>query len=635
MPSEFDILYPKNERQNFGGGKNNKFEKHLILDNESPDTLNCIFGDGSAETRLGTLRFNSTAVGSFAGHGLYTRHDRTGSQTMCAWFNGSLYVSGANTFVTIPSAQSIFTAGVRVGASEYENYIFFGNGSGEAYKYGSGGHFTRHGVPAPTVTMTVASGGTGVLSGPYRWLLTNVNSNLVESDVGPVTVTFVASANQVAITSIPTAPASHGVNARRLYRTTNSSTTYFRVVEIADNVTSSYVDNISDANLGAEAPSDQGGPPKYSWIITHQNRLFCDDTENPSLIWYSELGNPYVFKADNFEEIGDGSGDLVKGAAIHDNGLLVNTDRSQFLIYMPTVDPNDWEMVKLRSSYGSRSPFGSFTYNNKVMFPAVQGDKLVGFAAVSGDTVAPEATLLTVSASGSDMKSDRIEPDVFDLQAANIGRISSSVFQNKAYIAVTYGDGNTTNNRIFVFDFSILNLSKKQEFSWSPWTGLNAEQFTIFNSKLYYISSTANGLVYEMNKAGRYDDDGTAINSYFYTKEYSGNPGDEQYHKDFRYFNLLYEKAGGYYMSLFYRVDSDIGDGNRININLNPGGSLWGSMVWGVSDWGGGAAEGENRLYFGQLRGKRVQFKFTNQNTVGQKFKVIGLQYSYNKKGRR
>lgn len=629
----FDILYPKNERQGFDGGLNDKYEKHLIEDNESPDCQNVTFDHGAVETRLGSAHLNTTSVGSFAGHGLYTRHTNTGNQTMLAWWNGSLYECSVATFTTVASAQSIFTAGVRVGAAEYENYIFFGNGNNPGYKYN--GAFSRHGVPPPTVTFTAASGGTGALSGGYVYRLTNVNSNLVESDLGPASATFVASANQIALTSIPTAPLSFGINTRNLYRTKASATTFFFLTNIANNTASSFVDNTADSALGVVAPDDQGQPPNYSTIITHQNRLFCNDTAEPNLVWYSELGDPYTFKTDNFELIGDNSGDLVKGFAIHDNGLIVFTDNSEYLIYMTDTDPANWSIIKTKSAYGSKSPFGSFSYNNKIMFPAVQNNNLVGFAAIAGNAIEPSATILTTSSAGSDLQSDRIEPDIFDFQSGFIGRISSVVFKNKAYMAVTKGTNNTTNNRVYVFDFSIENLSKNQEASWAPSVNLNAEQFTIFNGKLYYISSLAEGFVYELNKSASYIDQSTAIDSYFWTKNFSGNPGDEQFQKDFRYINILYEKSGAYFMDIFYRTDSSTADGTRIQVDLNPGGALWDQAIWDVDVWDGGDSFGEERISLGQARGKRIQFKFSNQNTINQKFKIIGLQFSYNRKGRR
>jgi hypothetical protein len=631
----FDVIYPPKGRITYDGGKNNKYEKYLIGENESPDSLNCIYANGAVETRLGSQKFNSTAVGSYVGEGLYTRHTNNGQQSMCAWWNGSLYVAATNTFVTVPSAVSVFTAGGRVGSAEYENYRFFGNGQVIPYKYN--GNFTRHGVYPATTTATVASITTsaGSLTGAYVYAYTNVNTNLVESDLSPLAATLTVSLAKVLVSAIATQTVSYGITARNIYRSKTSSTTLFRLATINDNTTTSFVDTVADTALGAEAPSDQGVPPKYSTIITHQTRLFCNDTDEPNLLWFSEIDNPYIFKASNNFLIGDNSGETIRALSVHDNGVLIFTENQAYLLYMPDTDPDNWSVVRLISSYGSKSPHGIFSYNDKQAFPAIQNNKLVGFGAMSGNSVDPEATYLSNSKAGSDLTSDRIEPDVFLMQSVNYERISAIVHKNKAYVAVTYGDGNTQNNRVYVFDFSITNLSKDQEFSWEPWTGLSAEQFTIFNGELYSQDSTATGFVRQLNKAGTYSDDGAAINSYHWTKEFDGLKGSEQVFKDFRYTNLLYEKAGGYFMDLFYRVDSDSGDGTKIQVDLDPGSSLWGAMVWGVDSWGGGNAAGEEKIFLGQLRGKRIQFKFSNQNTAGQKFKVYGQQFGYNDVGRR
>jgi len=147
------------------------------------------------------------------------------------------------------------------------------------------------------------------------------------------------------------------------------------------------------------------------------------------------------------------------------------------------------------------------------MYAAVQEYKFVVFAAIEGQTVTPSASLLTTTAVGSYLQSDRIEPDVFDFQESAIGDVTSIVYQNKAYITVTKGAGNTTNNRIYVYDFTLGDLSSKTENAWVPWTGLNANDFTILNGVLYYGTSDATGFVYQMND-GTYTDDGSAIDSY-------------------------------------------------------------------------------------------------------------------------
>jgi len=63
---------------------------------------------------------------------------------------------------------------------------------------------------------------------------------------------------------------------------------------------------------------------------------------------------------------------------------------------------------------------------------------------------------------------------------------------------------------------------------------------------------------------------------------------------------------------------------------------LWGSLIWGVDDWQAGGEQDEEKISLGDLSpAKRIQFCFSNQNTVDQKFKVIGMNLEYNLRGRR
>ena len=183
----FKRTYPSKGRVLFDGGKSNKFERSIIPDNESPDCQNVEFGDGAVGTRQGWTVINTASVGSFVCDGLYTRHDTDGSETMCAWYDGTMFTLDTTSLVTVGSAQSVWTAGVRVGAAEYEDHIFFGNGYQQPMKY-DGTEFTRHGVPAPTGTVSAVSDASsaGTLTGSYSWKFTYVNSLSVEGDVGAV-----------------------------------------------------------------------------------------------------------------------------------------------------------------------------------------------------------------------------------------------------------------------------------------------------------------------------------------------------------------------------------------------------------------------------------------------------------------
>ncbi len=631
--SGFNTIYPPSGKGLLDAGLNSKYERSIIEDAESPDCLNVVFTNGAVQTRGGTTKLNTATVGTFVCDGLYTRHDESGAETMVFFGGGTMHYLNATTFITIPSAISVFTAGLRVGTAEYQNHMFIGNGGVNPYKYG-GTYFTRHGVPAATGVVSTVSNAIGTLTGAYQYKITYVNSFSVEGDVGTATVSLSVTNAQISLTGIPVAPQSHGVSSRRIYRTANGGTVYKRLATLSDNTTTSYTDNIADASLGVNAPTDNGEPPKYSIVIYHQNRLFTNDSNNPNYFWYSELGEPYTFASTNFAKIGDDTSDLVKSFAIYDNNLVVLCQNSVWFVYMADTSPTNWQIVKSRSPYGTRSPFCALNTENKILFPAIKDTRFVGFATLEGNSVSSDATFLSVLVAGSDRASDRIDPDMASVQGSYVGNTSGIVFKNKAWISVTYGTAATTNNRVYLYDFSNSNLSKKQKYSWTPFTGITAAQFTIYNGNLYFGSATATGFVYQADTS-TYNDDGAAINSYLYTKEFQGLDGEESYDKDFRYLNILVEKLGAYYMTVNYRMDSDNGSGDTQQVSLTPGGSLWGTMVWGVNNWNAGYAQEDVRVFLGQSRGKRIQFKFTNQNTINQGFKVHWISFTYNLKGRR
>ena len=170
MSSRFRKIYPGSGRTLLDGGLDNKFEKSIIPDNESPDCANVVFTNGSVGTREGNSKLNTASVGSFVFDGVYTRRDNAGAETMIAFANGTAYSLAGTSFTTIGSAQSVFTAGQRVAGTQFQNHLFMGNGGVIPYKY-NGTDFTRHGVFPPTKTMKAASAGTGSCAWPSttRW----------------------------------------------------------------------------------------------------------------------------------------------------------------------------------------------------------------------------------------------------------------------------------------------------------------------------------------------------------------------------------------------------------------------------------------------------------------------------------
>lgn len=644
----FQRLYPAQETIIFDGGIDTKFPKDLIPENESPDCLNVEFTDGAVGTRQGAVKLNTTAAGTNPFDGLYTRRASDGSETMCAFINGHMLTFGGVSFNTVPSAQSVFTIGFRVGADMAEDKLFMGNG-GVSFPYKwDGTYFTRHGVTPPTQTATVASSPTaGCLAtgGIYMWKYTFINTALVESDLGPAVTFTVGNSGSVFVSSIASGDTflSWGINGRRLYRTSANGSTFFRVTAFNEVTTNLYEDKLADSALGTQAPTDNGMPPRYNAICYAHNILFCNDVDNPNYVWHSTIGQPYTYPSTNFFKVGDKSGDLVKGFAAYDNYVVIFCENSTWINFMPNpADSSGWRRLKTNSPYGSRSAYCNLSCDvrgqNVLLHPAVQNKKFAGFAALKGAEIDPSVSYQAVTVAGSNLQSQVIEPDMFLVQETYLKHITGIVYKNRAFVSLTYGSGQTTNNRIYVWDYSPSNLNKTQIASWVPWsgTGHSIQQFTIYDGKLYGASATSNGFVYRLADTGVYNDDGAAIDSYWWSKEFAGYAEDTNVTKDFRYLNILVDNAGSYSMNLVYRTDSDTGSGLAIPLDLSPGGSLWGTMVWGVDNWGGGVDQTEVRVYLGgSVRGKRLQFRFDNQNTVNQRFKVYHAQMRYNARGYR
>jgi len=623
--------------ESFDGGLNNKYEPIILEENESQDCLNVVFDDlGGVQTRQGYTVVNDSPVSSNPCDGLYTANWNNGNQSMLAWFGTDMYVLSGATFQTVPSAEGVYVTGVSKNSVMYQNLVFIGDGNTPAYKYDEG-VFTRHGVEQAS---QVADGGApvsaGTLAGEYNYALAFVNTQVVAGDIstGSVTITASGAGESLLLSGIPVPPQSFGVDAKWLYRTLEGSGVsgaYYFLTTLPVSATT-FLDTISSGSLGSEAFSDQGKPPAYEFAITHQERLFCNDSQNPQFLWYSDLGNPFVFASTNFIKIADGDGEKITGLGVQGNSVIVFKENSVWAIYMPSTNDLEWVRIKTNAKYGCVSHRSILEYEQQLMYLGQQNKKITGWYAFLGNTTQPDVTALRVTTMFGDAKSDRIEPDVFQIQPDYKDQSAGLVFDNKLWYAVTYGAGNTANNRVYQFDFVRRSKSRKIG-SWVPFTGINANDFTVMEDEIYFGTSLAEGYVYRAND-GTYNDNGEPINSYFETKEFDGGEKWRHWEKDFRKAEFTVTTLGNWTVRVSWRIDSDKGIGDGQVVDLNPGGSLWGSMIWGQDTWGGGKNRVDARIdLYGA--GKRVAFKFSNENTVDTGFQVARGNCYYNLRGLR
>lgn len=630
--SPFKSQKPAYAVARFDGGANYAYSPQQIADSESPDLLNVDFDEiGSVGTRRGSTLLNTTSVGTYACDGLFTTKWSSGNQTMVAAFGGHLYTLGTTTFTTIPSAQSIYSAGDAFTAmQQIYNVAVFGNGQISPYKY-NGAEWTRLGIPAPTGTMVAASSSAGALTGAYTYALAYVNSYSVEGNPG-VTATVTYASAVGGLSGIPVAPTSYGIENKYIYRTKAGGSTLYYLTSVTAAVTS-YADSTADTSLTVEAETDHYQPPNFSLAVVHRDRLFVNDPSNPQLIWYSDALNPFGYGALSYINVNKGDKEKVVDLQVLGNSIAIFKENSIWYLYIDSDNTTEWQLMRTNAAVGGlgphcAQPFQPETGESGLVFLGQAEGKPSGFHLLNMGRLQELAVQGMVSNSLSERIDNYLRPYITYSQRA---KIRSLYYRNRLYFAVPYdasGGSATYNNRIFIYDYNRRSVEGKIG-AFVPWSGMNAGAFTTYNGVPYYGDATATGYVYRFEVDSTYTDNGSAINSYYRTRMYRGPRDLERSYKTWRRAYLWCNLLGAWPMSVYWRSLGETTDGNQASIDLTSSGSVWGTMVWGTGSWG--AAKNDNlfTIYLGGVKSQGIQFMFSNENTASRAFRVKTLEFDF------
>jgi len=131
----------------------------------------------------------------------------------------------------------------------------------QSWMYRTAGRYlpTRPKAPAACVAALAGAGAGNVNTGThsYKYSYVHQGNESAPAAVSNTVTTDTTTNGQVSLTSIAAGPT--GTTARKVYRTAagNAATGPWKLLTtISDNVTTTYTDNIADASLGANAPSD-------------------------------------------------------------------------------------------------------------------------------------------------------------------------------------------------------------------------------------------------------------------------------------------------------------------------------------------------------------------------------------------
>jgi hypothetical protein len=619
------------EVSTFDGGLNTKNNAGSLPPNQSPDLYNVIFDDyGAVGTRLGQSILNSAAIGSAVIDGLASYKKNSLTSYLVASCGGTIYYASGTTFVAIPSSTALYTAGVDTTFLTSHDFLVVSNGYVKGYKW-DGTYFTQLGNSAPS-NCSIASGASGVLTGSYTYVLTAVNSHLAESDYGTVCSSATISSGRINITGIPTYAASAGVNYLNLYRNTATvSGVYYLVTAVTNGITS-YVDNQADSTLVITVPTDNGIMPKAKFLTQYQGRVFAaGDPSQPMRLYFSEPAEPEKWPSVNYLDINDGDGYPITGISSFSNSIIIqknddNGNGSVYLLYIPdstgATGTDNWYLVKSPSAYGGQSGKALVYFNNLLAFINAKG-----VYALSGQDLAQSAADSNIGRFAVDSHSFEIEPNIKAMKQSMIKNIAAVNYKNKLWFSVPSASTSTKNDAIFQYDFLRISNSDKNTGAWSVFDAHNINNFAEHAGNLYGGSSVANGYVYQLDTG--YNDVSSAINSYYLTSGINGLQEHKDNQKVWRFLIVWYEATGVWNLKVEYLLDYGVTYSDPIYINLTSGGSIWGTAIYNVSNWGGGITKKKAKVgLFGAIS-RDIQFKFST-DTASQYWKIHKIQVLYN-----
>jgi hypothetical protein len=613
--------------ERFDGGLNSKVTPINGTLDQSPDLYNVIFDDlGAVETRRGYSYFNTAAIATQTIDGLHSFSKNNGNKELLAWCNGSAFRASGTTFVTVPSAQSVYTAGQRVLSLTYQNKVFFSNGYSTPYKY-DGTDFVRWGVSVPTSSISgVTINSDGVLTGAYTYKVLGMNTFGVKGDFATASTEITVASKQIQVNGIWTWPTSHGVQHKVLCRNTAGVSNLYYIVTQLTAAQTSYIDNNPDSYLITEAPLDNGVPSNFTCMVQFQNRIFAaaQNSTNPMFLWYSNIDDPEIFPSDSIIKVGEGDGAPITGLAILSNALIISKNDgkgngSLWLLYMPDANPDNWSLTKLDTESSSQSAKVMVNFSNYIAF-------LNRYGIYDLDQQATG----TIKA---DPLSFNIEPDIYALAVAYLSAATAITWKNKVWFSVPYGASQPSNNRVYQYDYVRgRGVESRDLGAWSRFDNHDISEFAVHDGNLYGGSSKQDGFVYKLDTG--YNDAGDAIESYFKTMPITGMPEHQSHTKVWRFAYITVECSGEWMMTLSYSNDFKDETGNTAKIDLDPESSLWDSAVVGVDKWGPGYFQKRVKVTFRGSTSKALQLKFST-NTADQYFKVHKVEVYYNLRGMR
>jgi hypothetical protein len=217
------------------------------------------------------------------------------------------------------------------------------------------------GVAPSTGLISTAIGAAGLVNGAdLTWVCTNVTAMGQESAPNLPSAPLTATLDTISLTNIPTGPT--GTVSRRIYRSVSGI--YRLVTTIADNVTTTYSDNVSDLNLGDPLLTDNANlAPALTGLAVDAHLARLWGWQGNTLHW-SNTGTPSAWSDSSLTLNED-----IVAACKTPKGLLVLTGATGYFVIQLSIpsasggfsfgdiSDENFRLESTNNTFGCAAPF--------------------------------------------------------------------------------------------------------------------------------------------------------------------------------------------------------------------------------------------------------------------------------------
>lgn len=237
------------------------------------------------------------------------------------------------------------------------------------------------GIAAPSTALTASSGAAGTLNGIYRWIpLFYDSTSDVYSAAGPASTALTLTDKQVTFSSVPVST-NPRVNQRHIFRTgSTGQPPYYLETVIADNTTTTGSSNVADSDTTTASGADRvllaagGQPDNCRFAIAFNGVIYLMNSpsgEKYARVYASRPNRPEEFPATYQFDLGTGDGQMITGAWVVGNQLVVFKERS--IWHITGTDRRDRNTQQMNDKVGMKWPYAGIQLGGRIVFAAEDG----------------------------------------------------------------------------------------------------------------------------------------------------------------------------------------------------------------------------------------------------------------------